>query len=459
MVTILTLLIGLYYAYKNNIEAFLYVQLFCLFFLQMIVNWTEPSLFQYKGYVPIILIIALLIFNIGSLLKNEVLIDGIKVIGLIILPFILLLYLSSLFNNYEFLSAVTFFRNYFWPFLLFVLVISLSNGNIRIERIILFIVCIQITLCILQYFGGSYAKNLFSIQNYTRNGEVVNFMSESVYTKSHYLIVGTLGHVTRLATFLSWYIVYYYMKKVNENSFGIYSFLIIAFSLICILLSGVRAPFVICVCGLLVCYIVFNTNISKKIIKTSLIIFIAFITLPVLINIGKEQISKVGGSYENGLYRSLTVFGVLGELQEGEVKHQYTTKRTIYLSNFLTPRSFVIGTGIYMKDEKGYGKGIRSITDAQLLFILVEFGILIFIFCLVPYIISIREIKKVSPPQIYKIFILFFSIILLQTLVDQGIFDTLTSFMFFIICGCEVNNNYFKYMAKQSTNSNIDRDY
>ena len=65
MVTILTLIIGLYYAYRNNIEAFLYVQLFCLFFLQMIVNWTEPSLFQYRGYVSIILIIALFLFNIS----------------------------------------------------------------------------------------------------------------------------------------------------------------------------------------------------------------------------------------------------------------------------------------------------------------------------------------------------------------------------------------------------------
>ena len=102
-----------------------------------------------------------------------------------------------------------------------------------------------------------------------------------------------------------------------------------------------------------------------------------------------------------------------------------------------------------MKDEKGYGTGISSISDTQLLFILVEFGIFIFILCLMPYIISIREIKKTSPPQLYRVFILFFSVILLQTLVDQGIFDTLTSFLFFIICGCEVNNNYYKYVVKQ----------
>lgn len=449
MVTILTLIIGLYYAYRNNIEAFLYVQLFCLFFLQMIVNWTEPSLFQYRGYVSIILIIALFLFNISSLIKNEVLIDGIKVLGLIILPFLLLLYLSSLFNNYDFVSAIMYFRSYFWPFLLFVLILSLSNGNIRIERVLLFIVIIQILFCIIQYVGGNDVKNMFAIHYYMRNGEIVNFMSDSVYTKSNYLIVGTLGHVTRLATFLSWYIVYYFMKKVTNDSFNIYSLVIIVFSIFCILLSGVRAPFVICVCGLLVCYVIFNTNISKTIAKLFLISGIAIITLPLLINIGKEQITKVGGSYENGFYRSLTVFGVLGEFTEGEVKHQYTTKRSIYLSQFLTPRSFIIGTGTYMKDEKGYGTGISSISDTQLLFILVEFGIFIFILCLMPYIISIREIKKTSPPQLYKVFILFFSVILLQTLVDQGIFDTLTSFMFFIICGCEVNNNYYKYVVKQ----------
>ena len=166
MVTILTLIIGLYYAYKNNIEAFLYVQLFCLFFLQMIVNWTEPSLFQYRGYVSIILIIALFLFNISSLLKNEVLIDGIKVLGLIILPFLLLLYLSSLFNNYDFVSAIMYFRNYFWPFLLFVLILSLSNGNIRIERVLLFIVIIQILFCIIQYVGGNDVKNMFAIHYY-----------------------------------------------------------------------------------------------------------------------------------------------------------------------------------------------------------------------------------------------------------------------------------------------------
>ena len=218
MVTILTLIIGLYYAYKNNIEAFLYVQLFCLFFLQMIVNWTEPSLFQYRGYVSIILIIALFLFNISSLLKNEVLIDGIKVLGLIILPFLLLLYLSSLFNNYDFVSAIMYFRNYFWPFLLFVLILSLSNGNIRIERVLLFI---QILFCIIQYVGGNDVKNMFAIHYYMRNGEIVNFMSDSVYTKSNYLIVGTLGHVTRLSTFLSWYILYYFMCRSEFKSFKI----------------------------------------------------------------------------------------------------------------------------------------------------------------------------------------------------------------------------------------------
>ena len=129
------------------------------------------------------------------MIKNEVLIDGIKVLGLIILPFLLLLYLSSLFNNYDFVSAIMYFRSYFWPFLLFVLILSLSNGNIRIERVLLFIVIIQILFCIIQYVGGNDVKNMFAIHYYMRNGEIVNFMSDSVYTKSNIRTCYKIGYL------------------------------------------------------------------------------------------------------------------------------------------------------------------------------------------------------------------------------------------------------------------------
>jgi hypothetical protein len=110
-------------------------------------------------------------------------------------------------------------------------------------------------------------------------------------------------------------------------------------------------------------------------------------------------------------------------------------------------KDFLFGSAVYAKG--GTYQGISSITDATLAFIFVEYGLITFILCLIPFIYPILFLKNnLLRKKDFKFGIALFSCLLLQTITDQGFFTVYTSALYFLICGVLIHKN-----SQQNINS------
>lgn len=432
---IITLLLGLFWGLTRKIDNYLYLFFFSIFYLPLLLNWT--NMYQYQGFIPISLIGLLFFLNIRQLLRRKLFsMITIRLI-VIVLSLVFIIIINSKINNYDTIKGLLFFRNFFWAAILFAIIISVGRIKVDLPKILFIIFITQVVLVVIQYFGGSSMSKPFLLVEYEKNGMIQSATSESVINASieagNYLLVGSLGKITRLSNFLSLFVTYwtgYVMLKYSK--LRIIDWVVIIISISIIVLSGVRASFISAIVGCVLSYFIINNTSKKKILLIITTLFIILL-LPELVKIGNVA-SIEGINYGETFQRSMSIFSILGNMDSLDSTNTYTLGHSLYLLQYLNIESFLFGTGIYTNNPLGYGAGVASFSDCMLIFIIVEYGIIAFLLCIAPYILVIHHVKKFANKEELKWIIVLFFIIVLQTIVDQGMFDMLTSYCFYIIC-------------------------
>lgn len=433
MLIVLTCIIGGFFAYKNYLNAFITMFLFAIILMPIMTYWTSPLWYQYKGFVPIIMIGELFAFNYNIILNDKWFQKSLQFLILIIITLLLVIGVESVINDYNIIKGFLYFRNYFWGFLLYIILATLPNKKLYFENILLAYIILQVGLSFLQYFLDPSFGRAFMISEFIKNGRVQTMTAEEFIMTSEHLVVGSLEKITRLGNFLALFLTYKIGRIIIErktSNLPYILFFILIF--IVIIFTGVRASLLTSIAGTILCIIIIRNRWDKAFYKTLFISIILIAILPTLINYG-TQLAREGVGYEQASLRGLTAFSLLGD---NEGSPLYTLGRSEYLLKFLNFKTFFIGTGIYTNNPLGYGSGISSISDVQLVFIIVEFGIIPLLLCLAIYMYPIYQFKRYEDNNTLKLFSIIFLIIIMQTVVDQGLFDTLISYMFFLLCAC-----------------------
>ena len=443
MLIVLTCIAGGIFAFKNYLNAFITTFLFAIILMPIMTYWTSPLWYQYKGFVPIIMIAELFAFNYNIILNDKWFQKSLQFLFLIILCFLLVIGIESVINDYSVIKGFLYFRNYFWGFLLYIILASLPNKKLYFENILLVFVLLQVILSFFQYYLDPTFGRSFMIAEFIKNGRVQTMTAEDFIMSSEHLVVGSLEKITRLGNFLALYLTYKIGRIIIERKISNIPYLLFFIAIFTvIILTGVRSSLLTSIIGTILCIIIIRNRWDKAFYKTLFISIILIAILPTLINYG-TQLAREGVGYEQASLRGLTVFSLFGDNEAGG--SIYTLRRSGYLLNFLNFKTFLAGSGIYMNNQLGYGTGISSISDAQLLFIIVEFGIIPLLLCLAVYMYPLYQFKRYNDIDTIKIFSILFIIIFLQTVVDQGLFDTLISYIFFLLCACSVMGKEYNY--------------
>lgn len=433
IIILLTCLAGTYFAFKKRINAFLFLFLFSLFLMPLTLFLFEAAWFQFKGYVPIYLTGILFLCNANDLFFSDIFKKNLSSFSCIIFFLFVALTISTAINNYSLINALAFFKNYFWPFLLYITIVSLGYTNLNIRKYIAIFVIMQIGMAIIQYLGGDSFSRSFYFDSWIKGDEIVT-VSKSITTSKGVLITGTLGKVTNLGIILAICITYLFGSKTAHGEKNTtFDHIIIAAAVLVVIFTGVRAALMTCIIGLLLNFVFISGSLNKSLRRICVILLFAIITLPVLVGIGADAI-RSNADYSNTLHRSLSLFGVLGEIfGDDSASHLYTLRRSVNISQFLNIKTFFFGSGIYTTDVKGYGPGIHSISDAQLLFTIVEFGIFTLIVCVLPHLYCLKDINRYCDKPVFKLSCILFVVIFLQTVVDAGMFFDVSSFLVFLL--------------------------
>lgn len=439
-------ILGIIFAYSKKLKHFVLLFLFTLFYLPLLLNWM--GVYQYQGFVPIFLIVVLMLFYYPKLIRSKTF--KLLMVKMILVIFLLcsVILISSFINDYSFFKGVLFFRNYFWGYILFSILTSIRLPVINIKKIFLFIFISQLILVVIQYFGSTSMNQMFLLLEYEKDGDLQQATASSVIEQSiesgGHLLVGTLGKITKLANFLSFFITFWIgviMSKQKKLQLleATVAFLPIGI----ILLIGTRSPLASAVIGAAMAFVLVHQTRKKTIYFISLCTVVAIIAVPTLMAMGSSAMTD-RADYGNAFERSISLFGYLANIGQFDTTNAATLGRSIYLLQFVTYETILFGTGIYTNNPFGYGPGISSITDCMIVFIIAEFGVLVFALCFIPYLMAIFQVKKKCSKDTYKAIAVLFIVIFLQTIVDQGMFDMLNSYCFYIICALFINEQRYE---------------
>ncbi len=416
-----------FYRYiKKDLNKFVYLFLISFFFFRFVFYKYAIEVAPYFGsFLNVILII--LLWNI---LQNKPDEKFYKIfytyLSIVLLTFFYIGVLLLLRENSK-IESLYFIRNYFFNIVLFLLFITndkiVSNKRNYFLKFLSILLLTQIILGVSQYYFAQVA-NYFKIDDYLWKGDIINTLG--VNAKEQNVVIGTLERmgilgntIAVMITFLSGY--YLATKKINFNIL----FLIIL-SLILVGLTSIRTSFFTIILGLLLNLWFYKKKYFIAFFSISIIILVTYFTqIQYLGVIGIENSSN----FENPIYRLFGIFYLLSDptnITLGTI--------TVARSLQLLPAFFdnpLFGVGLYF--SKGY-IGIDSISDAFLLFHIVEYGLIGFIILLLPYFYTLFLIKKKSI-EAFKIMFSVFIVLVFQTITDNGIFMPLTNGLFFIFGG------------------------
>lgn len=450
MISIFILIfISLFTLLQKRLDLFLYLFLFSLIYFPLLLYW--QGYYQYRDFVPLALLFLLITTNLTNVIKYAFFRKTIIKLVVIVIALILVISIASFTNDYNTFKGLLFFRNEFWGVLLFSFIACTKIPQININRILLFIITTQFVLVILQLFGGSAISKLFLLIEFENNkGIMIEGTTASVVEMTvesgGYLLTGSFCKITKLANFMALFITFWTGYRMSKNKkFYLLDFIVIISSFIVIILSGVRAPLVSGLIGFVMSFTFVVPNKVRNFRFLLICIGIILVTLPTLMVLGKSSIIS-GANYGDGANRILSIFGVLSNWDNLNTSNSYTLGRSIYMLQFVSWQTVLFGTGIYNINPMGYGVGLASISDCMLVFVIAEYGIIVLALCLMIYQQAIVEIKRVCDIRDYRTILVLFIVIIIQTIVDPGIFDTLTKYMFYILCALVLQESKMKNM-------------
>ena len=395
-----------------------------IFFLHIFLKFLFFKFFPSIAFATGIFInISILFFFLYVALGNPSLLQKkvtVHIIGSIVF-FLIYLSLIALLRNHNPFAYWDFVKNYFFHLLL-IPIYFVSKPKLRISttyyiKVFCYMFLAQIVLGTLQYYVPGIS-DLFKVIEYQRLGEVVQGLSDT--WKNQKLVLGTLMSFTNLAIFLQIGIVFLFIIANKTTLNKVYINAIIVSGVFVMLLTGVRAPLI----GLVVGLIVFFWYKNRFLFFVSIMV-IAVLGVFLFTNfqyiIEYATTHEVSANTEDPFQRILGVLAVFNS--EALLETTFGRTLEIFRDLFRNP-FFGSGPGLIFSDY--------SYTDAFLIIIIVEFGLIGLLLMIYPYFYLTRRIKRYSH-ELYGISIILLITVLSQSIVNEGLWAHYANIQFIFL--------------------------
>lgn len=427
---IFTILISFGLIYLNkDFSIFILVILFIYFIFTFLLLKLQFTYAPMIGTVCNILVLLAFLYrylrtNITGVEKNYV----IKLSLIILITFTYMFILSAS-RNVPSLTYIFFIRNFFYGFLLFFLFLYVKDKQLisdKIVKILWLMLAIQVILALLQMLDSGFL-DFFKIKSFGWKGEIRTQLGNEFNQK---LVLGSLLKTTNFAVVISILTVYLFSRYLILYERSLLKLIILIVAILLVFLSGIRNGAITIVLGIFL--VLWIKNKKTAIIYIGLSIMLIATFKIVLINAAHIALNNAG-NFETPFQR---IFGLFVFLDDSFVIEQGTV--TLFRSKSLIPeilKNPLFGPGKHFLSFGGGYSGIESVSDAYLLFLIAEFGILGITILLLPYLFVLKILRKSNAHFYYKITLIIFILLVVQTIVDQGLFLPLNNFIFFIIGG------------------------
>lgn len=318
------------------------------------------------------------VFFIGILVPfmlDNVYIKYIKPVFLWTVTYVAYLFILSAFHGNDFLRDL---KDNFRVLFVFIFVVQAFENILRNKinlayfvKVFKLILMFEILLCWMQYFFHDFG-NFFRITEYTWNGEVRSMSGASAEMVDNNLCFGTLMGSSAFANYLTTSIVTLFLAK-HKNVLQFNDYVFLAFCVVTLLITGIRAPFLVL---LIMLYFILlrGKKAYVKIIYLVLGFGAAFFLLPILSKIGSQ-----GGlqSFDNSVMRSLNVFT---QFETGSISEEGTLTWPLSMIPYIVQHPLFgnglhYGSGYYMPLNMHVLEDV-SISDAGIFFYWAEYGLI-----------------------------------------------------------------------------------
>jgi hypothetical protein len=432
------------------------------FFLEFLVNKIVPSFTDGCNQILIANLILFIAVNFiaspreAFIFKRQI----ILLLSLIFACAFMLITLSAMRGISPGLYLVNYRQDIIGILVLFFMLTAgpLKGNSIRsFTRFSVIMLLIQSSLAMIQYFGPDFLYKFFYEKNsFMRDGQMVNLNEgyEWALSKGR-LAVGTFSRFNHLGNVCVFLVVYYAGEKyLNQRvNISVKDVIIISLGVIAILLTGNRLSLLTLLLGF---FLVLYKRNRRTALLTLLTGAIALSIYGIyLINLGMES----GGQTElsNPLERMMGIFVLLENPFDAATASLSTFGYSLILLPYIISAP-VWGAGLYWSG--GYplmSPETSNMTDAYMAVKFAEYGVAGVVIYLAIFFYILRIIKKGSVIY-YNIFSILFTILLIQSITDLGIFLRISSFLFFGTAGLYLNNIKYEksqqsYMARGSYKS------
>lgn len=337
------------------------------------------------------------------------------VLGLLLLYFFFL----SLYHSVGFGNYFVYYRNSFASIFLYLYLLSENKITRKdLKTFFFFYIALQLLISTSQLMGGN---------NYTFNMERGKMVGIDFFNGT---FLRNSGFANTIALFGLIYAIeaYSFSRKSRQNLLCYYGVIILLF--LVILLSGIRVSLLEYI--LFISLVLFFYNKNKILLGVGVLVAILYVY-------GLIQSVNVMGygtaDATTGVERQL--FGIMSLLTGtgGDTLDDSTLGLSLFLINNFFIHSPIFGSGEYYH-SRGYAGIIAPDTnnssDVALALYVTEFGLIaLFLLLMLFYVMLSNLSKRYGPAVLSKALFIFF-FLLLQTVVDGGLFDNVMMSIFYI---------------------------
>ncbi len=344
---------------------------------------------------------------------------------LYIFGFLLVVGISSLHTGQSPLPNMYFFRNMFFNLFFLPLIMDLEKPQAqRVLKILLAVITFQAVLCFIQY-QSPFVSKIFTIETIERDGLAERRLDYGMEGAN--LVTGTLLSMANVASVLTIFVLFI-IVTINRVKVRQYLFLTIL-GLSAIVLTGVRSPL-----AALLLVLVFLLAKRKPILTICIGVGMVFLYgfFSEEITVLSQLASSRAFGFENPIFR---MAGLLTVFEQSDSSGLLTFGRTIDLVNqyqLLTP--FGNSTNLLIGDYD-------SPTDAFFVLMMIDYGWVIVVLLLLPYIYLLIKVRASCPKNIFSFGALGLLLLLIQTIVDEGLWYNVANFVFVLILGLQIAIN------------------
>lgn len=423
----LILLSSFYFSIKKPI-ILIFLYIIFLNFGESIISFSNQQLFDiYPLYLNLTLYTSIFMYAIYYGRIEKILFHKINIIILITIVFLLFL---ALFHNVEPSDYITAYRRNLSQFIIIPFIFSLDIQKEDYQQFLKFIttlLIINIIVGLIQYFlPANIYHYLFPEVYYERYGSFRSFTDK--FYKEFGLIKGTFLRMNDFANYIVILSIVILVSIKHLNIIKIsnkYLSILMILSLLVVFLSGNRISLVSFLFGIFFFY-----SIKRKInfIFGTLIIIGSIFFYSTIIPL-------IRGYIISSFDISGTPFERVFFLLDYDLNYLFNNS-TLFLSIILIPffsSNILFGAGNLFKG--GYSlitPQSGNTTDATFLLTLAEYGVIGFVFMILPYIYLLIKVYKLGSKE-YKFLIILFMVLCVQMITDAGLFMLEGSFLFFTI--------------------------